>query len=553
VHQVNATSSDIVFGCELNLVGGQVPGRTPGAANSVAANLPAFDQFFVNEVLPVNTAGLTDSAGDRDPWMELHNSGSTTISLEGLYLTDTYANLTRWAFPAGTTLAPGEYRVVWLDAETAESIGSELHANFRLNASGSIALVRIQNSEAAVVDYINFNAATANVSIGASPNGQVDDRITMTPTPAAANVSTQPNRAPQITAIGAQSVAEGSLLQLNIVATDPDAGQALTYSMQGAPTGASLSSGGVFTWTPTEAQAPSSTTVTIVVADNGTPVLRATNTFQLTATEVNVNPTVQSVTQQNVNEGSLLTVNIVASDADLPAQPLSYALTNAPTGMTISAAGVINWTPTETQGPGSFDVGVIVRDNANPAGIATITFNIAVAEVNTAPVLAAITDQTVNAGTQVAFTATATDADLPTQALSFTLEPGTPSGATITSAGAFTWTPSSAQAGTTNTITVRVRDNHSTPGSSTRSFVVIVRPAAEAPTITASKSAQGQCIVSWNSQAGVRYRISYQNTLQPAAAWQTLADVDGTGGVINHTDTGSSGVTARFYRIEMLP
>jgi hypothetical protein len=553
VHQINAGSSDVVFGCELNLVGGQVPGRTPGAANSVAASLPAFDPIFVNEVLPVNTTGLTDSAGDREPWVELYNSGTKTVSLEGLYLTDSYANLTRWGFPAGTTLAAGEYRIIWLDAEPGESIGSELHANFRLNASGGIALVRMQNEEAAVVDYINFNTASANVSIGASPNGQVDDRMAMTPTPAAPNMSTQPNREPQIQGIGAQTVAEGTQLQVNIVATDPDAGQTLSYSMQGAPAGASLSAGGVFTWTPTEAQAPMSSTVTIIVADNGTPVLRATNTFQLTATEVNQNPVVQAIGQQNINEGSLLTVTVTATDADLPAQPLTYALTNAPAGMTISSGGAITWTPTEAQGPGSYDVGVIVRDNVNPAGTATVTFNVLVAEVNTAPVLGAIADQTVNVGTQLAFTATATDADLPAQSLTFTLEPGAPSGAAITAGGAFTWTPTEAQGGTTNTITVRVRDGHSTPASHTRSFVVVVQDGADAPQIAASISEQGECVVSWNSEAGVRYRISYQDVLQPTGAWQPLIEIDGTGAALNHTDTSSSGVARRFYRVEILP
>jgi hypothetical protein len=553
VHQVNGTSSDVVFGCELNLVGGQVPGRTPGAANSVAATVPAFDPIFVNEVLPVNTTGLTDSSGDRDPWVELHNSGSTAVALEGLYLTDTYANLTRWPFPAGTTLAAGEYRVIWLDAEPGESIGSELHANFRLNASGSIALVRMQNGEAGVIDYINFTTATPNLSIGASPNGQVDDRIAMSPTPASANVSTQANRAPQIQAIGAQSVAEGTLLQVNIVATDPDAGQALSYSMQGAPAGASLSAGGVFTWTPTEAQAPSGTSVSVIVSDNGSPVMRATNTFQLTATEVNVNPTVQPVGSQNVNEGSLLTISVNANDVDLPAQPLSFALTNAPGGMNISNAGQITWTPTEAQGPGSYNVGVIVRDNANPAGSATVTFNVTVAEVNVAPVINAVTDRTVDVGAQLAFTVTATDADLPAQTLTYSLEAGAPSGASITPAGAFTWTPSAAQAGTTNTITVRVRDNHSIAGSDTSNFIVVVRTASQAPQIAASTSPEGQCVLTWSSQAGVRYRVSFQNTLQPGGSWQTLVEVDGNGEGVNHTDTGSTGVTTRFYRVEILP
>ena len=406
------------------------------------------------------------------------------VSLEGLYLTDSYANLTRWAFPAGATLAPGEYRIIWLDGEADETIGNELHTNFRINSSGSIALVRMQNGEAAVVDYLNFSALAANASYGAFPNGQVDDRSLMAPTPSAANVATQTNNAPQIQTITAKMVAEGSLLQFTVVASDPDAGQTLTYALQGAPNGSAISPDGVFTWTPTETQAPSATTVSVIVSDNGSPVMRATNSFQLSANEVNANPSAQPIADSDVNEGSLLSITVTATDSDVPAQTLGYTLQNAPIGMSISSAGVISWTPTEAQGPGNFTPSVVVSDGAS--GSVTVPFNVTVAEANTAPVISSILDQTVNSGTSVNVTVTATDADLPAQTLTFSLEPGAPTGAAITSGGAFSWTPTTAQAATTNLITVRVRDSHSPQGTSTRSFTVIVRPLSTAPQLSAS-------------------------------------------------------------------
>ncbi|HVK57319.1 MAG TPA: Ig-like domain-containing protein, partial [Candidatus Kapabacteria bacterium] len=433
------------------------------------------------------------------------------------------------------------------------SIGSEYHTSFRLGTSGGIALARMQNGEAAVIDYLQFGTASANVSFGASPNGQVDDRITMSPTPAAANVGTQPNLAPAIQAIAAKSVAEGSLLQFTVVATDPDAGQALSYAMQGAPVGASLTAAGVFTWTPTEAQAPSATTVTVIVSDNGSPTLSATNTFQLTATEVNANPTLPSIADRSVTEGSLMSISLNATDSDFPAQSLSYALSNAPAGMIVSSAGVVTWTPVEAQGPNSYAVGVTASDNGTPAGSATATFIVTVLEANTAPIISAIGDQTVSPGTLVSFNASATDTDLPLQTLSFALEPGAPSGASITPTGAFSWMPSTNQAGTTNTITVRVTDSHSPAASATRSFVVIVRASANALTVTANLSAQGGCVLNWNTQAGVRYRIVYQNALQIGGSWQTLGEVDGTGTAVNYSDATATGVNARFYRIAILP
>src|SRR5213078_4751471 len=45
----------------------------------------------------------------------------------------------------------------------------------------------------------------------------------------------------------------------------------LTYQLVSPPTGASIDSSGVITWTPSEAQGPSTNTFTTVVTDNGTP------------------------------------------------------------------------------------------------------------------------------------------------------------------------------------------------------------------------------------------------------------------------------------------
>jgi hypothetical protein len=77
---------------------------------------------------------------------------------------------------------------------------------------------------------------------------------------------------------------------------------------------------------------------------------------------------------------------------------------------------------------------------------------------NRPPVLLSVADQTVGEGSQLSFTASATDPDLPAQVLQFALDPGAPDGASITPNGLFTWTPSEAQGPSTNSITLRVSD-----------------------------------------------------------------------------------------------
>lgn len=178
VHQRNASSSDIVFGLALNATstnqtpvsGGSI--ATPGYVNSGATNLPAFPTVWLNEIQAENSNGITDNFGERDPWVELHNNGSSAVDLSGLYLATNYSSLTQWAFPS-LTLQPGQFLVVWLDGQTQQTSGTNVHASFRAPAgSGSLALSRLVAGQPEVVDYLNYSTLPANRSYGDFPDGQ---------------------------------------------------------------------------------------------------------------------------------------------------------------------------------------------------------------------------------------------------------------------------------------------------------------------------------------------------------------------------------------------
>ncbi len=190
VHQNSPGSSDVVFGAALELVGGSIPGQTPGAPNNVGASLPEFPALYLNEILPNNTAGLADSLGEREPWVELVNSGSVPVNLTGWGLTDTYTNLARWIFPADTTIAPGQFLVVFLDGEPGQATPTEWHTGFRaVAAQGALALVRPQGAALAVVDYLDYADYADDHALAARPDGQLFVRqVTATPTPGASNM-----------------------------------------------------------------------------------------------------------------------------------------------------------------------------------------------------------------------------------------------------------------------------------------------------------------------------------------------------------------------------
>ena len=110
-------------------------------------------------------------------------------------------------------------------------------------------------------------------------------------------------------------------------------------------------------------------------------------------------------------------------------------------------------------------------------------------DTNNAPVLDPIGNQNAQVGTQLAFTATASDAD--NDPLTFSLDDGTsgqvPAGASITSGGDFTWTPTSGQQGTA-IFDVCVTDSIAAPVCETISFTV---SSGSLPTITSFTPTSG--------------------------------------------------------------
>jgi hypothetical protein len=167
---------------------------TPGEANSLSTNLPAFPQVWLNEVMPSNVSFVADNTGDFDPWVEIYNADTQSVDLGAgdYYLTDDYSNLTQWAFSGGNTVDADSYALVWADGEPAETTGTHWHASFELNsASGSVALVRMQDGSPMVVDYLDYSGIPANNSYGSYPDADSSGRqLFHFPTPGTANNST---------------------------------------------------------------------------------------------------------------------------------------------------------------------------------------------------------------------------------------------------------------------------------------------------------------------------------------------------------------------------
>jgi hypothetical protein len=182
----------------------------------------------------------------------------------------------------------------------------------------------------------------------------------------------------------------------------------------------------------------------------------------------NTAPLLASIGAHTVDELETLMFLATATDTDVPAQALMFSLRNGaaglvPEGATMTTAGAFSWTPAEAQGPGTSVFDVCVRDDGSPSLEACETVTVQVLEVNSPPTVDPVGPFLLKEGEALTFLASASDVDVPTNALVFSLS-GAPGGAMIDPAsGSFTWVPED-DAGSPFTFAVVVTDEGGASG-----------------------------------------------------------------------------------------
>ncbi|MCP3993782.1 MAG: DUF5011 domain-containing protein, partial [bacterium] len=348
-------------------------------------------------------------------------------------------------------------------------LGATATDNYDGDVSGSIATNSAAVNTAAVGSY----SVTYDVT---DSNGNAATQVVRT-----VNVV---NAAPTLNAISDQTVAEGTVATFTATASDPDPTDTLTFSLSGAPAGASIDPvSGAFTWTPSEAQGPNTFVFDVVVSDGGVPALTDSQTVTFTVTEVNVAPSIGAIGAQSVAEQTTLSVPASVVDPDLPANVLAYSLAGSPPGATIDTSGVLTWTPTEVQGPGVYTFNVIVTDGLL-GDIAPVT--VTVDEVNVSPIIANPGAQSSAEDDVVALPIAASDSDIPSNTLTYSaigLPPGLaidPATGQVGGTMAF-----SASAGSPHAVTVFVADDGTPSQSGQTSFSWTVSDTNRNPVATA--------------------------------------------------------------------
>lgn len=551
VHQISSGSSDTVFGMSLETTIGNVAPYTPGTNNSVRASLPAFPSLWLNEIQPWNLNGITDNYGQKEPWLEIYNSGATSINLSNYYLTDDLNNLTKWQFPNNTVIGAGEFKLVWLDGESVQTTLDHLHTSFRVSqATGLVALVSVTGQSTNLVDYLNYSMLAPDRSYGSYPEGTAAGRrLFAIPTPGVTNNPAYP----PISVFINEWMADNSGTLADPVDNDYEdwfelynpsstpiniSGYYLSDSLTQwkqfeIPSGYIIPAGGfLLVWADGEHNqnsvtnphlhvsfrlsaggeaiglfAPDGTMVDGVVFGQQQPDISegrhpdgsaVINVFTNSTpglpnllAEPNLAPIMEPIPNFSVVEGQLLTFQVAVTDPNKNKQNLTFSLEpGAPPGAYIDpVSGVFSWIPSEIYGGESYPITIKVTDDGEPPLSATRTFTVSVEKTNSPPSIIVPGNQVVNEGEQLSFYVNGADTDLPQQQLTFSLDASAPAGAKIhPTTGLFTWTPSEVQGPGIYSFLIYVTDNGEPPMNDSRRITITVNEVNSPPVFNANLS-----------------------------------------------------------------
>jgi hypothetical protein len=178
----------------VNRRGEPITGAT--ASLSVSnPNQPGWPTLRINEWMAENDGFATDPAdGAAADWFELHNPTDLTVNLAGWMLSDDPVAPAKFTIPAGWSIPPRGYLIVWADNQPAQNPaspnqGSQLHVPFRLSNAGETILLSAPDFR--LVDEVSFGPARADEASGRYPDGNDTHDLMTLPTPGSANLLTR--------------------------------------------------------------------------------------------------------------------------------------------------------------------------------------------------------------------------------------------------------------------------------------------------------------------------------------------------------------------------
>jgi len=124
----------------------------------------AHAQLLINEMMPSNVSAVMDDTYNYSMWVEVYNSGTSTVNINNYYFSDDKTKLMKWR-PSSRTINAKDFHTLWFERNSLASS----HSTFKLAPEGGV--LYLSNTAGAVVDSVSYPAQIRNVSYGRETDG----------------------------------------------------------------------------------------------------------------------------------------------------------------------------------------------------------------------------------------------------------------------------------------------------------------------------------------------------------------------------------------------
>ncbi|MCH8330459.1 MAG: lamin tail domain-containing protein [Bacteroidetes bacterium] len=143
-------------------------------------------QVVINEYSCSNISHLADNYGEFEDWIELYNTGGTTVNLGGYYLSDKANNPTKWQIP-NVSIAPGDHKVFYTSGRDAV-VGLFYHTNYKMRQTKP-EYIMFSDPGGVIIDSIQLTPNQIDHSRGRTTDGDTTWSVFSKPTPDASNTN----------------------------------------------------------------------------------------------------------------------------------------------------------------------------------------------------------------------------------------------------------------------------------------------------------------------------------------------------------------------------
>lgn len=184
-------------------------------------------QIVINEWSASNVNTINDNFNEKEDWIELYNTSSNSVDLQGYFLTDKKTNKTKWEFPSVTIPANG-YQLIFCSKKNIV-VGNFVHTNFKLTQTDYETIV-LYTPGLLVLDSVTMIPVLKDHSRGRTTDSAPTWSLFASPTPGAPNANALSGYVPRPefdTPIGFHSAA------INVKITCSDSNAEIRYTTNG--------------------------------------------------------------------------------------------------------------------------------------------------------------------------------------------------------------------------------------------------------------------------------------------------------------------------------